>query len=875
MRGGTSLANSPCEQRELRARVGTPTPGRATLDVLAPSEPITLGRYLITRRIGAGGMGVVYEAQDRRHGQRVALKTLDRVDPSGLYRLKQEFRAVADIAHPNLVTLYELVSEDGTWFFTMEFVEGVNFLDYVALRPPAESGPAGPRSVAPPSAAAACAVTLPSGPLQAVMANVRRACSNVPRVPHVPHLPHLPPAPAPTKQPPPTLVPPGPVASLERLRPVLAQLARAVDALHRAGKLHRDIKPANLLVTREGRLVVLDFGLASDTGEREELDREGTPGYMAPEQAAGGGATPASDWYAVGGVLYQALTGRLPFNGTAYEVLSAKMQREPPPPSAVAPGIPPDLDVLCTALLRRLPEDRPSGAEIVRALESASGRTGAPRVRTWPPPRRAQADAPPSRRALHGRDAALEALVAAHAAVAPGAPVTVLVRGDSGMGKTALVQHFLQLVRRSTIPRDPSSRAAATEPPPAPTSVNDPQGDSPRTVRAPRMAPSSRANSAWTRRRGAPTDPPSAAPTTTPAAPRAVVLSGRCDARELVPYKAFDGLIDALSRQLRALPDRTCAAILPADVADLARLFPVLERVPAVAAAALRARPRGDAADAADADGAGGVDSAIGLRTAAPDEQLRRAAGALKDVLRSIAARVPLVLVLDDLQWGDRESAELLREITSGPDAPGVLIVAVYRSGGAERSPFLRELSSASPRELRLVEVGPLSWEEARMLALSRLAASGAAVGVEACADRIASEAEGSPLLLEELVRYARERSPRPEQGGAPPAPTLAEVLTARLAALPSDARRLLELVAAAGGPLPRRAALDVAELGAGAARALHLLCVAGLLRIEGGTEEALIDTTHARIRERALADTALPALASYRRALSRALGRD
>src|SRR5262245_44709275 len=95
--------------------------------------PVDTSRFQIVRRLGAGGMGVVFEALDRLRGTRVAVKVLRRISPESLIRFKAEFRALQDLQHPNLVRLDELISDGQQWFFTMELIEGVDFLAHVAV----------------------------------------------------------------------------------------------------------------------------------------------------------------------------------------------------------------------------------------------------------------------------------------------------------------------------------------------------------------------------------------------------------------------------------------------------------------------------------------------------------------------------------------------------------------------------------------------------------------------------------------------------------------------------------------------------------------------------------------------------------------------
>jgi serine/threonine protein kinase len=362
--------------------------------------PLRLGPYDVLRRIGGGGMGEVFEATALPHGSRVALKTPLRTSGAGLWHFKNEFRCVRGLDHPNLLPVYDLGHEDGEWFFTMEYVEGLPFSDYVQRQvrgelylgetlyaeemPSSADGEVRPRD---------------DPPIQ-------------------------------------DLLPPGPFHEA-KLRSAIRDLAVGVAALHDAGRVHRDLNAGNVLVTREGRVVVIDFGLV--TVRREPDGVHGTPGYMAPEQAEGKRPpAPANDWYAFGVMLFEALTGQLPFRGANTRVLAMKQRHEAPRPSSIVSGVPRDLEALCVDLLQRRPEDRPDGAEVLRRLGVARGRRSAaapqPPAGHGPPP-------------FVGREAELCSLMEALCAVAPGRSSAVIVGGPAGVGKSALLDRFAEAAR--------------------------------------------------------------------------------------------------------------------------------------------------------------------------------------------------------------------------------------------------------------------------------------------------------------------------------------------------------------------------------------------------------------------------------------------
>ncbi len=370
-------------------------------------------------------MGDVYEAFDRQTGWTVALKTLRRLDGESLYRFKREFRALADLAHANLVRYGELHCENEQWFFTMELVDGVELDRYVRTDAAVLAQLHGS------SANDATTKTM------AVKPRVEPSSGGAPTVTVVAKR---------TSQP---VQPPegshcatsngdaSPAFDEARLRASLAQLALAIDTVHASGRVHKDIKPSNVLVCDDGRVVLLDFGLVDHTETVHAPGRiAGTPRYMAPEQIRGEPVGPEADWYAFGVLLFRALTGVEPFRGTHEEIFAAKCRYDAPYVHTVVTGAPADLERLCPDLLQRDRWQRPSGGEILRRLGVSERRVVDGRLD-------AEDKGP-----FVGRVAELAELERAFAECAAGATVPVLVQGEPGIGKSELVKRFLDEVAR-------------------------------------------------------------------------------------------------------------------------------------------------------------------------------------------------------------------------------------------------------------------------------------------------------------------------------------------------------------------------------------------------------------------------------------------
>jgi serine/threonine protein kinase len=258
----------------------------------------TIGHYKILSQLGAGGMGVVYESEDITLGRRVALKFLPdqySQNPASLERFLREARSASALNHPNICTIYAAEQHDDTWMIAMELLEGCTLGQLIADR----------------------------------------------------------------------------TLNTDRTLDIAIQVSDALDAAHSHGLVHRDIKPANIFVTKKGVVKVLDFGLAKLAVDRHAVAQTvgatlgdpasyltspgmavGTAAYMSPEQARGEDLDGRSDLFSFGGVLYEMVTGKIPFEGATSAVIFAGiLEREPIPPQNLNPQMPPKLaEIICKSL---------------------------------------------------------------------------------------------------------------------------------------------------------------------------------------------------------------------------------------------------------------------------------------------------------------------------------------------------------------------------------------------------------------------------------------------------------------------------------------------------------------------------------------------
>ncbi len=375
-------------------------------------------RYDRIRKLGAGGMGSVYLVWDGHRQRAVAQKRILEPGASTLLRFKREFREVERLRHPNLVRLLELGSDDDGLFITMEVLDGVELREYFGWdrtrRGAVATGPSGPSTEDCHAAtvfddgSVSSTPEVRSGEMVDSGDDVLIASTA-----------------------------PGPIAPawiVERLAHTLPQLIDALSFLHGNNVVHRDLKPANVMVTRDGVVKLLDFGVLARLGpdlpdSRDESDLSGTPGYMAPEQIRGEPPSPANDLYALGAILYELVSGRPVFAGAPMALLLQHMEEDPPSLTAAAPWVPGPLADACHKLLCKAPDERPTLRELARTLLPALGARdaifGAPR---------------PLVPALVGRQPLQAELRLRVERVREGGFSFVALTGPTGAGKSALAE---------------------------------------------------------------------------------------------------------------------------------------------------------------------------------------------------------------------------------------------------------------------------------------------------------------------------------------------------------------------------------------------------------------------------------------------------
>ncbi len=284
-----------------------------------------ISHYKIIRKLGEGGMGEVYLAEDTRLQRPVALKFFNPATgnrPELVARFKQEALVAASLNHPNIVTIYEVLEHLGNHVIVMEYIDGERLSDLLqkqSARPATEP-----------------------------------ATEN--------HSGLLP---------------------LDSVLDIARQIAAGLAAAHQGGVIHRDLKLDNILITGNGQVKILDFGLAKlHTGSNltKSTDRFGTPNYMAPEQVVGQEVDQRTDVFAFGVILYELLCGCRPFRGdNDMTVLYAILNESPEPVTRYRPETPPWLITAVETCLQKTPAERYShGNDVWQTLRHPSARSGTP-----------------------------------------------------------------------------------------------------------------------------------------------------------------------------------------------------------------------------------------------------------------------------------------------------------------------------------------------------------------------------------------------------------------------------------------------------------------------------------------------------------------
>jgi hypothetical protein len=471
--------------------------------------------------------------------------------------------------------------------------------------------------------------------------------------------------------------------------PVLRQLAAGLHALHQAGWVHRDLKSSNVIVEREsGRTVILDFGLVEalrdPVGPGEA--RIGTPSHMAPELLQGARGSSASDWYAVGVMMAEALLGPSP-GADPRDRITASLATEGDR------GLRDLLD-LAADLLSRDPRERPAARAVLERLGVQQPARGSARLSTT----------------VEGRDVETALLSRAWDDARNGATVVVEVSGAPGVGKTALVQSFLSRVEAEG------------------------SGD---------------------------------------------VLASRCHVNEQIPFKAVDRLVEsvaALARGRRAEGGAFVDAPVSGD--DLGKLLADLAGVGP------------DVADRA-------APSAAGLA-----QRRAEAFARLRQMLQALSRLHPLVLFIDDVQWGDADSAQLLRAVLQGDplEPPAKVLVVWTLRWDSEDTPFVSEVRRSRMEQEHRFE--RLRLDNLDAATAERLARALFETDEDALVRRVVEETGGNPLLLTK----AAQAGARLDE--APSGSLMESLIDADMRGMAPGARQLVNVLAVANLPLVLSVAL-------------------------------------------------------------------
>lgn len=376
----------------------------AVLKLPPTGEPTRHGDWDVGSLIAEGGMSRVYRARHAVTGAPAAFKRLRPGPDSYLYALRREVQLLAGLNHPDIVRVLDHDLTCAEPWIVLPWIDGWPLDTWRST-----AGDATATLGAPPATASIVdMVDLP-------------ALSPPPARPRVA----------------------APRDLLERLS-LVVRLCTPLAWLHGEGLLHRDLKPANVIVTRDRRPMLLDFGVAHlrhtstgrDTLETGAWRFSGTPTFAAPEQILGEPVDPRTDLYSLGCILHLLLVGRAPFEGSTASVLRAHVDQEPPGLDALVDGLPTALTALVARLLRKDPRERPASAiDVARALVAIGA---APDDAPRPTPRPHLL-----RRELVGREDTL-----ARVGRTVDAGGVLVLHGPAGQGKTRLAREAARLARR-------------------------------------------------------------------------------------------------------------------------------------------------------------------------------------------------------------------------------------------------------------------------------------------------------------------------------------------------------------------------------------------------------------------------------------------